>query len=246
MAHSTDKSANVRLEIMSDPKDFGEAITLQGEAFGIQTKDGYWLAMNPGWDNQQGLAILVDRFTGLLKKGTKNKDGQPNSVHLKAVVTDEFTGTDKIVGYAIWTQYSEVDGYGVPVSDIPELEKLYPNNEGEQRYLRSIGRALMSSRKVAIAEKAKETPPAMYICDCCAVLPDYQGRGIARKLIQWGVDEAKERGGLECGLEASVMGRRVYQKMGFVDLGPITRNDGEFPERAFPDTIWMRNGTSFA
>jgi len=57
----------------------------------------------------------------------------------------------------------------------------------------------------------------------CAVLrilvvkPEEQGKGIGMKLMQQGLREVDEAG-VEAWLEASEGGRRLYRKMGFVDV----------------------------
>ncbi len=48
-------------------------------------------------------------------------------------------------------------------------------------------------------------------------LPDYRGRGIANKLFQNIVNEAKNRGCARITLNATDMGRPIYSKYGFVD-----------------------------
>ena len=47
--------------------------------------------------------------------------------------------------------------------------------------------------------------------------PKHQHRGAGAMLVQWGCDVADELG-LECYLEASDAGRRLYQKKGFTDV----------------------------
>lgn len=47
--------------------------------------------------------------------------------------------------------------------------------------------------------------------------PKHQRRGAGAMLVQWGCDVADELG-LECYLEASDAGHRLYQKKGFTDV----------------------------
>lgn len=61
-----------------------------------------------------------------------------------------------------------------------------------------------------------------------AVHPDAQGRGVAKRLLEYG-----ETSGLPLYLEASHRGHPVYLKRGFVDLAPkleIVREDGSVVE----------------
>ncbi|CAI4211277.1 unnamed protein product [Parascedosporium putredinis] len=83
--------------------------------------------------------------------------------------------------------------------------------------------------------------------DLNALYPDNpaeQTPGIASKLVQWGLDEAKRRGGLEAITEASSMGRHVYNRLGFQQEGPEIEYivDEQFKDRQRPSNIFMRTG----
>jgi GNAT superfamily N-acetyltransferase len=80
------------------------------------------------------------------------------------------------------------------------------------------------------------------VLDLCAVDPAHQRKGIARALVQWGLDEAKRRGDLELILEASSMGRHVYAQMGFEAQGSDIDYlvDEEFASRSRPANLFMR------
>lgn len=51
--------------------------------------------------------------------------------------------------------------------------------------------------------------------------PSYLRRGLARRLCRWGMDQAA-RDGVVVTLLASPMGRGVYPRLGFDELGTIT------------------------
>ena len=57
--------------------------------------------------------------------------------------------------------------------------------------------------------------------------PDYRRQGIAYKMLDLLVDEAKERGIRAISLEATVAGRPLYEKYGFVKM----QDEMELPER---------------
>ena len=60
------------------------------------------------------------------------------------------------------------------------------------------------------------------------VLPEYRGRGIARQLMQHALRHLDERGG-RCGkLDATDMGKPLYEQLGFVDEALIERWAGVF------------------
>ena len=50
--------------------------------------------------------------------------------------------------------------------------------------------------------------------------PSQRGKGAARLLIQWGIEQAEKRGA-PAYLEAGVLGRPVYEKMGFWQVGEL-------------------------
>lgn len=57
------------------------------------------------------------------------------------------------------------------------------------------------------------------------------------------LEEAKQRGNLECTTEGSVMGRPVYRKLGFKDEGAgdiVFEVDEEFQSRDKPPNVFLR------
>ncbi|OGE51221.1 hypothetical protein PENARI_c014G02970 [Penicillium arizonense] len=235
----------LRIEPISQPEDIIQAFNCACEAFGRQAQDGVWIAMNPAWETPagkaRGAAAMVNRWTAT----TKDQDGKPNTVFLKATLPSS-EGGRVIAGFAIWVQASNVAGRGdKPAEDLREalqLESLYPGNEPEQRYLSQVMSSFFRRRTEVIKEKATATPPAVMVLDMCAVDPHYQRKGIARALVQWGLDEAQRRGDLEAITEASSMGRHVYGQMGFHPEGPEIEYhvDPEFSHRSRPANLFMR------
>ncbi|KLU91281.1 hypothetical protein MAPG_09802 [Magnaporthiopsis poae ATCC 64411] len=71
---------------------------------------------------------------------------------------------------------------------------------------------------------------------------DWGAAGLARALVQWGLDEAQRRGGIECITEASSMGRKVYLQMGFRQEGGEMAYlvDDEFKDRKLPSNVFLR------
>ncbi|KAF4470404.1 acetyltransferase [Fusarium albosuccineum] len=238
---------DLRIEPVSSADDVIEAFTCISAAFGKQTRDGIWMAMNPGWDTPAGATACAKRLADRWASSTRNRDGDLNTNFVKATLPDA-NGKHIVVGLAIWQQASVVDGYGdVPQEDLRkamDLEALYPGNEAEQRYITQLDRSLHKRRIEVIKEKATASPPAAMVMDLCVVDPAFQRRGIAQKLVQWGLDEAKRRGGLEAITEASSMGRNAYVKLGFKPEGGevVYDVDPEFKDRDFPSNLFMRTG----
>lgn len=229
-------------------QDIRQANYCVSEAFGRQAKDAVWLLMNPGWDTEEGQAGLAEDMIKRWKNTTTNKDGKPNKIYLKATLPDpEKPGQRRVVGMAIWQQISEVDGYGDRFDGdmTAALEKLDDTN---RRFADQMFKSLWKRRIAYIKEVSQQkdrSPPAVFTLDLCAVDPAYQRRGIAGKLVQWGLEEAKKRGNLECTTEGSAMGRGVYRKLGFKDEGNGDINyevEDEFKDWDKPPNVFLRTG----
>ncbi|KAJ5302378.1 hypothetical protein PENANT_c008G00525 [Penicillium antarcticum] len=233
------------VEPVSQAEDLIQAFHCASEAFGHQAQDAVWMSMNPEWNTPEGKSrgavAMINRWNTI----TKNQHGNPNTVFLKATLPTS-DGCRVVAGFAIWVQASAVEGYGdKPVRNVHEdlqLASLYPGNESEQRYLTQVMTSFFRRRKEIIQEKSTATPPAVMVLDMCAVDPAYQRKGIARALVQWGLDEAKRRGDLEAITEASGMGRHVYGQMGFKPVGTDIEYivDSEFAHRSRPANLFMR------
>ncbi|KAL0944931.1 GNAT family protein [Colletotrichum truncatum] len=243
--------SDVLIEVITQPEDFHQAAEVAINAFGHQVHDGVYIAMTPGWDTPEGVAASGERLAKRWRSVSKDVNGRPNTIFLKATVPDpENSAQRRIAGLAIWMQASAVEGHGEPQpTDLKKalgLESLYPGNEAEQRYLAQCIASLQKQRAEVIKQTATKSPPAVFVLDLCAVDPKFQGRGAAKKLVQWGLEEAQRRGGIECILEGSAMGRHVYSKLGFKQEGPEIEYvvDEEFANRDRPSNIFMRTGNS--
>ncbi|KAK1960902.1 acetyltransferase [Colletotrichum eremochloae] len=241
--------SDVRIEVILQPDDFTQVAEVVSNAFGHQVHDGVFTSMNPGWDTPEGLAKQASSMAKRHGSVTKNNKGEPNTIFLKATLPDPGQPDQRIIaGMAIWVQQSAVDGHGdPPPKDLIKelnLEATFPGNEAEQRYAAACMASLHKRREEVIREKATSDEPAVFVLDMCAVDPKFQGKGIAKKLVQWGLEEAKRRGGLELLLEASTMGRHVYSKLGFKQDGPEIEYevDEQFAHRERPSNIFMRTG----
>jgi aminocarboxymuconate-semialdehyde decarboxylase len=217
------------------------------EAFGRQTKDAVWMLMNPGWDTEAGQKLNAQTLIKRWRSTTTNKDGNPNTIFLKATLPHPSKdGERKVVGMAIWAQQSYVEGYGDPfVGDMKEALNILEGDD--KRFADQMFRSLWK-RRIAYIKHVSESdrkPPAIFVLDCCAVDPAFQRRGVAGKLVQWGLEEAQKRGNLECTTEGSAMGRAVYRKLGFKDEGVgdiVFEVEDEFQARDKPPNVFLRTG----
>ncbi|KAF2014540.1 hypothetical protein BU24DRAFT_423463 [Aaosphaeria arxii CBS 175.79] len=245
---STPNSADVQVEPITDAKDLSQAFYVSSEAFGRQINDAIWVSLNPDWKTPKGQEYGTSRLVRAWNKINKDREGNPNTVYLKATlpVTSEDGQTERrIVGFAIWNQLSVVPGYGeVPSPELGDAVDILDPTEA--RFASQMFRSLWKRRIEYVNEKATSDPPAIFTLGLCTVDPAFQKRGIASKLVQWGLDEAKRRhGGLECTTEASRMGRSVYQRLGFKAEGDediVFEVDEEFKSRDKPPNLFLRTG----
>ncbi|KAL6237493.1 hypothetical protein BDW75DRAFT_78628 [Aspergillus navahoensis] len=147
---------------------------------------------------------------------------EPYAKAFKAV--DPATG--KLVGLARWAVFAEDQEVDKSIEeivearlgpDIPErrdevAKEIYTSIQLGKRELLGVG-ALDSNEKGIKLRKRVELEG---IC----VHPDYQGKGIAKRLLAWGIAEA-ERLGVDVYLEATEAGRPVYERMGFQTLKEV-------------------------
>lgn len=217
---------DVKVEVIADANDLTQSFDICCHSFGEQTKDVIFVGLNPGWDTPAGKAAGAARFAARFPATTTNLAGKPNTVFLKATVSDPSSSRSErvIAGMAIWMQVSVVPGHGnyPPDDEGPAMDvaSIFPGDEAKQKLWGDVMTGMHAQRRQLAHDKAGASPPAIFVLDLCMVDPQFQGMGIARKLVQWGLDEAKERGDLEAVTEASVMGRRLYLKMGFEQEGP--------------------------
>ncbi|KAF4552910.1 Hypothetical protein D9617_8g049230 [Elsinoe fawcettii] len=219
------------------------------EAFGRQAKDAVWMLMNPGWDDVDGRRKNAQNMVKEWKSIPNDKNGCPNTIYLTASVQDpDQPNSRRVAGLAIWKQLSFVDGHGTPFTgDMSEALKDY--DETKKRFATQMFASLWK-RRIEYLKQVSEPgsghdPPAIFVLDMCAVDPAFQRRGIAKKLVQWGLDEAKRRGNLECTTEGSAMGRGVYRKLGFKDEGVgdiVYEVDEEFRSWDKPPNVFLRTG----
>lgn len=232
---------DVHVELIIDAADFQDCFVCLAEAFGRQANDSIWTGSNPGWDTPEGVDTNTERMIDQWRKS----DG--NTLHLKATVRDEDNPSLRhIVGFAIWTQLSMIPGQGHKPKEwnSSDFETHHPGNEREQRYISQMLSSLQKRRRAYVLERATKSPSSVMALDICAVHPEFQRRGIASKLCQWGLDEANRRGNLEAITEGSIRGRHVYQKLGFNPQGSEIEYqvDKEFADRSFPSNLFMRTG----
>lgn len=256
---STSRADGLEISVIQDAADFTGAYEACARAFGEQIHDALWIALSPGWDTPEGRAAGAARMAERWRTTTTDREGRPNTIFLKATLPSDpdQPGSRRVVGTAVWAQLSTVEGYGNPPSaELGTPEDVRGTYAGDERAARLASQAwasLVARRIDAVRAKAEtggggggaeSRPPALFVLDLCAVDPGFQRRGIALALVRWGLEEAARRGGLEAATEASVMGRHVYQKLGFNPVAEIEYHVDEelLDGKVFPSNLFMRTG----
>lgn len=107
------------------------------------------------------------------------------------------------------------EAYGFPPPAFAAALTRWPSDAGWRGYV-----AELEGRPVACAMVYESADG-----DCgvtgVASLPDARGRNIAGRLLGCALDSAKKRGATSTSLQASPLGRPVYAKMGYRDLGEM-------------------------
>jgi GNAT superfamily N-acetyltransferase len=228
---------HIAIELITQPEDFYAVFEICAKAFGEQTADGIWTAMNPGWDTPEGKIQGAARMEA---RWRATKDAK-NTRFLKA---SRSTGGEapRIVGVAIWIHASLIPGHG-DAPDALDFTDLYPKDERMSKFLTKLIGSMQTRRRQVLHEKAQtdSAQKSVMILDLCALDPDFQRRGIASKLVQWGLEEAKRLGDIEAITEASRMGRSVYKRLGFQEVGEIQYEvDEGFKDRSLPSNVFLR------
>lgn len=222
----------VKIEEISSEEDFGPVFEICTKAFGEQTADGIWTVMYPGWNTAEGKS----RGAAGMASSWRSSKSAGHKHYIKASVGE------RIVGIAIWVNASLVPDHGEQPTPV-DYEKLYPTDTKTATFASQIFGSLQKLRRQVLQEKAQpdSAQKSVMILDLCALDPKYQRRGIASKLVQWGLDEAKRLGDLEAITEASAMGRSVYTRLGFKKVAEIEYElDEEFKARSQPSNVFLR------
>ncbi|ATY62195.1 Acyl-N-acyltransferase [Cordyceps militaris] len=242
---TTKPDIDLQLHVAKSADEASQAFGPMCQAFGVQTQDTIFIGTSPGWDTPVGRQRCAARLGARFANTTTNLAGKPNTVFLLATTAADpgaSTGDRVVAGMAVWEQCSSVPGHGNVPTEGAGMADVYPDDPAQQQYWTAILRAMHSRRWEVARSKAAECPPAVMALDICAVDPRFQGRGIGQKLVEWGLQEAKARGDLEAVTEASVMGRRVYLKLGFEqEGGDIEYNvDASLSSLPLPSNVFLR------
>jgi len=170
-------------------------------SLGFQTNEPFLNAWYPEHWTPKGRKEGAIRFAEI-----RNTD--PYTVFLKAV--DEDTGA--IVGMAKWNIY---DG-SMPDFDNPPDPGNHWSSDEDKQYALHLGAMFVEDRIAAI----KKSGGHLVSLDLLAVVPQFQRKGVGDVLVKWGTKKADELD-VEAVVEASVFGKGLYVKNGFVFLKDV-------------------------
>jgi GNAT superfamily N-acetyltransferase len=170
-------------------------------------------------------------------------------------VTDDETGT--IVAGAKWLFWpkngewvaKEEEGKRWPGSFDEEAVRKMRREEEEGDVLEGrVGKGVDDREFVAwvmgrfMGRRGERVQGPAALLDMCFVHPEWQGRGVGKLLVKWGTEKADELG-LKGFVEASPLGRPLYEKFGFVVDEHVLLKGGsvkeEWRDYIVPEYYWM-------
>lgn len=193
----------------------------------------------------------IDALAEQRIKSLYDGDGKSESQEVPAKkffgfkAVDDTTG--EIVGDARWMIYYEDEVLTKSIEDEVEDRISQPMPQMQVQATAEFTRILATTKRetLAVVSESEETTTdssaplklrkRVYL-QVLAVHPNHQKKGIGRKLLQWGLDEA-DRLGLITYLEASADGLRLYEQSGFEKVKDLTMNlrpfgvNGDLPMR---------------
>ncbi|KAL5114700.1 hypothetical protein ACEQ8H_007434 [Pleosporales sp. CAS-2024a] len=151
---------------------------------------------------------------------------EPNTWHYKVVDTDLATSSDdpldnrgQTIAFAVWAMRNvkaEVAS-DLAVDAVAKPKNMTTYSPPELRF--DVLKSLLRPLRAAMLE-IMGTTKEFFMLNSIATLPDHQGRGAGRLLLDWGMKKADDEGLLTY-LTATSAGKRMYEKRGFVDVKTI-------------------------
>ncbi|RAQ49720.1 GNAT family acetyltransferase [Aspergillus flavus] len=162
-----------------------------------------WLNALPGMDPEVCMPMKQARCL--------EKLASPD-IHVFSAVD---TSVDRVVGYARWTVPWEENKV-----ELSEEGRTIVANAASLRPKGMRADIWELSLKLMKEKKAVHTTKDDMMLDMLAVLPEYQGKGIGSKLLQWGTEQADARNA-RIYLEATIEGYPLYRKYGWHEVDRI-------------------------
>ncbi|EED21250.1 conserved hypothetical protein [Talaromyces stipitatus ATCC 10500] len=172
-------------------------------------------------------ALGEQRIKSQFRENEKSEGkGKPANRFFAFKAIDDSTG--RIVGEARWMIFYEDEVLTKSIEEEVQDRLSLGVPQMQVQATAVFARLLNTARREVLAVPSSETGSdapvklrkRVYLI-ALAVHPDYQRKGIGRRLVQWGLDEADRLGRISY-LEATMEGIRLYEQSGFEKVKDIS------------------------
>ncbi|OBT60250.1 hypothetical protein VE03_10263 [Pseudogymnoascus sp. 23342-1-I1] len=152
------------------------------------------------------------------KKQRSRFRGDPTVRYMKVIDT---ANKNPIISIARWHFYP--NGYNFDTEIHWETHNLEPGQSAPRGFNIALHNHILTTRDAARSSWIPENAPC-WILMHMVTHPSHRGKGAAGRLVKWGIEQA-ERDHVPAYLEAGRMGRPVYERFGFVEVGDMLQLD---------------------
>ena len=154
------------------------------------------------------------RLTFHFNKQRSRFTGDPTVRYMKVVDT---ANNNSIISLARWHFYP--NGYNFDTEIHWETHNPIPGQSIPQGFNIPLHNHILTTRDAARSSWIPANSPCWVLMHM-VTHPSHRGKGAAGLLITWGIEQA-EKDRVPAYLEAGVMGRPIYERYGFVQIGDI-------------------------
>ena len=167
----------------------------------------------------QGLKYL-SKFTGMAMDLSSNLASRSSPKDLEIISVEDRTTLES------WLRIGAI-GFDIPLELVEDL-LLVEESLGFQsdQYIRYLG----LWQKTPVATSALYLDAGVAGIYFVATLPEARGKGFATQLVQTALEDAQKLGYQVAILQASAMGKNIYQRIGFQECCPVELYSWQLPE----------------
>lgn len=191
------------IALITDPSDFLQVVTVQSAAFNSSPID---ILLYPSGPDPPSLSASHQAATFTTDTTVR---------YMKAYIPS----TGRIIGIAKWNFYLSTP----PKPEFNVTFDFPKDSKADVSFFRHYFGGLDAARNTEMVKRGKP----YFNMAVLAVLPEWQRMGVGRRLLQWGLRQADERG-VECWIDASPFGKGLYEKMGWREVGVFDVDTKEF------------------
>ncbi|KAK4495501.1 hypothetical protein PRZ48_013833 [Zasmidium cellare] len=181
----------------------------------------------PGHDTPEGHAKAVKQFASYWQGYESHAD--------LVVATD---GSGEIVGFALWTYMSS----SINLSPATLESTPFAETEDDAEFAKQVWKSFITPRRSAIFEAEKSHPGVgLWVLEYLAVDPNHQRKGAGSKLVNWGLEKARNDG-MGAVVEGTPPGQPCYTACGFETVIAEMEHvvDERFRGRKLPEIAFMK------